>query len=29
MARTDILERKAEIELWISENKSKAFISKN
>ena len=28
MARTDILEKRAEIEQWISENKSKAFISK-
>ncbi len=28
MARTDILERKTEIESWIAENKSKAFISK-
>ena len=28
MARTDILEKKEEIQKWISENKSKAFISK-
>lgn len=28
MARTDILEKRTEIEQWISENKSKAFISK-
>lgn len=28
MARTDILDRKNDIEQWISENKSKAFICK-
>ena len=28
MARTDILEKKSQIKQWITENKSKAFISK-